>query len=134
MTSKTKSSLVLTITLILGIVIGAVGSGMIRNYIFEKRMEKFRSPHGFIDHMEKIIKPEPSQREELREKLKSQRERFIQLGMQFHNEADSLNREFQKELDDILTDEQQQRLSKFLESRKPPSREKRKRLPPPPPK
>jgi translation initiation factor 2B subunit (eIF-2B alpha/beta/delta family) len=133
MNVKIKSSLILTVTLILGIVIGAVGSGMLRNYIFEKRMEKFRSPKGFINYLEQVIQPEPSQRAELREKLESQRQRFMQLSMKFRTEMDSLNVEFQKELDGILTEEQQQRLSKFLESRKRQFHERGRHMPPPPP-
>ena len=112
---KIKSSLVLTITLILGIIIGAVGSGMMRNYFFEKKMENFRSPRGFIRHLERVIQPDSTQRVQLREKLLSQQQHFNHLSMQFRTEMDSLNEEFQNELKDILTEEQQERLSRFLE-------------------
>jgi septal ring factor EnvC (AmiA/AmiB activator) len=130
---KTKSYFILIATLILGIIIGVAGSGMLRSYFFEKRMEKIRSPHGFIEHMEEIIKPDPSQKEELREKLESQQQQFSQLSMQFRTQMDSLNHEFQKELNDILTKEQQERLSKFFERRKPRFGDKEKHFPPPPP-
>ena len=133
MNIKTKSSLVLTATLILGIIIGVVGGGMMRNYIFEKRMEKFRSPNGFIRHMEHIIQPDSSQRVELREKLESQRERFMNLSLRFRTEMDSLNNEFQNELKDILTVEQQQRLENFLNSRPRPFHERREPFSSPPP-
>lgn len=133
MNIKTKSSLVLTATLILGIIIGVVGGGMMRNYIFEKRMEKFRSPNGFIRHMEHIIQPDSSQRVELREKLESQRERFMNLSLRFRTEMDSLNNEFQNELKDILTVEQQQRLENFLNSRPRPFHERREHFSSPPP-
>ena len=93
---KTKSYLMITATLILGIIIGVVGSGMFRNYVFEKRMEKFRSRLGFIEHMEKIIQPDPSQKDILREKLESQQKQFNDLSMQFRSKMDSVNKDFQK--------------------------------------
>ncbi|MBN1407709.1 MAG: hypothetical protein JW956_07970 [Calditrichaceae bacterium] len=130
---KTKSYLMITATLILGIIIGIVGSGMFRNYVFEKRMEKFRSRLGFIEHMEKIIQPEPSQKDILREKLVSQQQQFTELSMQFRAKMDSLNNEFKKDLDNILTDEQQERLDKSFERFKSRYGDKQKHYPPPPP-
>jgi len=139
---KTKSYLMLVATLILGIIIGAAGSGMLRNYFFEKRMEKFRSPNGFIEHMEKIIQPDPSQKDVLREKLEFQQQQFSGLSMQFRSKMDSLNVEFKSDLDDILTEEQRERLSKSFERFKSHFGDRKKRfqqpstpedMPPPPP-
>lgn len=139
---KTKSYLMITATLILGIIIGVVGSGMFRNYVFEKRMEKFRSRLGFIEHMEKIIQPDPSQKDILREKLESQQQQFIDLSMQFRAKMDSVNIEFKKDLDEILTDEQRERLDKSFERFKSrikgrenhfPSHSNPNDIPPPPP-
>jgi hypothetical protein len=130
---KTKSYLILAATLILGIIIGVVGSGMFRNYIFEKRMEKYRSPHGFIEHMEKIIQPDITQKVVLREKLESQQQKFMELSMQFHAKMDSLNIEFKKDLDGILTEEQQERLANSFERFKSRFKERKKHFSPPPP-
>jgi hypothetical protein len=130
---KIKTSFVLISTLILGIVIGAVGSGLIRNYIFEKNMENFRSPQGFINHLERIIQPDSLQQVQLRERLQSQYQRFDLLGMQFRTEIDSLNHEFQNELKDILTEEQQERLSRLREKGPRPFREGKRQHPPRPP-
>ena len=130
---KIKSSLVLTATLILGIIIGVLGSGMIRNYFFEKKMENFRSPRGFIRHLERVIQPDSTQRVQLREKLRSQQQHFDHLSMQFRTEMDSLNEEFQNDLKDILTEEQQERLSRFLERGPRPFREGKRKFPHRPP-
>lgn len=130
---KTKSYLMIAVTLVLGIIIGVAGSGMVRNYFFEKRMDKVRSPHGFIEHMEKIIQPDDAQKEQLRKKLETQQQQFTELSTQFRSKMDSLNQNFQKELNDILTKEQQDRLTKFFERRKPHFKDKDKHFPPPPP-
>ena len=130
---KIKSSVVLGITLILGIIIGVVGSGMMRNYFFEKKMENFRSPRGFIRHLERVIQPDSTQRVQLREKLLSQQQHFNRLSMQFRTEMDSLNEEFQNELKDILTEEQQERLSRFLERGPRPFRKGKRQSPHRPP-
>lgn len=120
---KIKSSLLLTATLILGIIVGVVGSGMIQKYMFEKKVEKYRSPHGFIRHMERIIQPDSTQRELLREKLRSHQLCLNNLGIEYRTEMDSLSEEFQDELKEILTEEQQERLSKFLKRGPRPFRE-----------
>jgi len=44
---QTKSILTLLITLVIGIVLGAVGSGMLREVVIRDRMSELRSPQRF---------------------------------------------------------------------------------------
>jgi Spy/CpxP family protein refolding chaperone len=119
---QTKSILILLVTLIIGIIMGTVGSGMLRDSVIRSRMSDLRSPQRFSRMMERIIQPTPEQQKQLREKFDQQHERVFELSEKFRVQMDSLNTEFEHELKDILTREQLDRLSEFLKNRPRPMR------------
>ena len=126
---KTKSLIALIITLIIGIVIGSVGSGMYRSYLYRSKVTHMRSPQGFKERLEKVIQPEASQEAELQEKMNRHYQRVDSLGKTFRHEIDSLNLIFQNDLKDLLKDEQQQRLAEYFEKMKRPDRRRDGRYP-----
>lgn len=66
MTIDAKSSLILLATLILGIAIGALGVGALAHRRGE-HLRELRQPGGFVEHMERVIRPrDEAQREAIR--------------------------------------------------------------------
>ena len=115
MQMRTKSIIALIITLLIGIVLGAVGSGMLRNSVIRNRMSEFRSPQHFQRSIERVIAPTSDQRAQVRIILDRQQQSVMELSQNFHLEMDSLNHRFRKELSAVLRPDQMDRLRKFME-------------------
>jgi hypothetical protein len=66
MRTEAKSLLILTATLSLGLLLGAVGAGTLRQQR-EAKLREIGRPRGFVEHMEQIIQPrDEPQRQALR--------------------------------------------------------------------
>jgi len=120
MKTKTKSILILIGVLLIGVIIGAVGSSLIRQDIWKDRVARFRSPHGFSDRLMEMIQPDPQQEKAVKEILlkhhEKMRSRAEESRMMLRTHADSLF----IELESVLRPEQLERAKKILKSR--PSR------------
>ena len=119
MNIKTKTILLFTATLISGIIIGVVGAIQVQKYVTNKRIETLRQQNRFIDRMERVIRPEPPHKKELRRLLK-----------QFHSDVQELSRQFREQIKSrsdsllqrakpLLNEKQYRRLERMLR-RKPP--------------
>lgn len=56
MSPRTKSVLLLAGTLVLGVLLGAAGTGLLARER-QRRVGELRGPRGFVAHMEEVIRP-----------------------------------------------------------------------------
>jgi len=131
MNTKTKSTIVLIGVLLIGIVIGALGSSLIRRSMWEDRVARFRSPEGFSERLIHIIKPAPGQEEQVRQILLKHHEKMEKITevsrAMIREHADSLLIDLQP----VLNPEQLDRLKDMLHRR--PAHRRDRHEPPPPP-
>jgi hypothetical protein len=130
MNTKAKSTLVLLGVLLIGIIIGALGSSLVRRNIWQDRVERFRSPEGFSERLMHIIQPDQRQADQVRQILLKHHEKMEKITDQSRSmiklHADSLL----IDLKPVLTDEQMERLKDMLQ-RRPPRHHDRHDPPPP---
>jgi len=117
MKTKTKSIFVLIGVLIIGIIIGALGSSLIRNNMWENRISRFRTPEGFTERILDRIDPDPDKREAVKNVLIEQHRKLFQkfehTRVQMEAHADSVL----LQLKPLLTDKQLERATHFLKRR-----------------
>jgi hypothetical protein len=115
---ETKSGLILLLTLLLGLTLGAMGSGAMARQRMDL-LTRLRRPPGFAAHMHDVIRPTtPAQWDSLRPyvEITARRNEQIRRGMHeaLRQEMDSL----QLRLRPMLSAEQRARLQEF--ARRPP--------------
>jgi len=117
MNTKTKSIFVLIGVLIIGIIIGALGSSLLRRNMWEDRISRFRTPEGFTERILDRIDPDPDKREAVKNVLIEQHrkltEKFEHSRVQMEAHADSVL----MQLKPLLTEEQLERATQFLKRR-----------------
>ena len=128
MNTRTKSTIVLIGVLLIGIIIGALGSTMLRRNMWEDRVARFRSPQGFAERFIKIIQPDPQQEKAVQEILLKHHKKMLSITelsrerVKIH--ADSLL----IDLEPILSTEQMERAKKVLRRGPPHLRDRRDHL------
>jgi hypothetical protein len=131
MNTKAKSTLVLIGVLLIGIIIGVLGSSLMRWNIWQDKLAHFRSPQGFSDRLLSVIQPDAQQEELVKQILLTHHLKMEKITEQSHSlikaHADSLL----IDLKPVLSTEQYERLKKMLERKRPFRRDRRE--PPPPP-
>ena len=119
MQTKTKSILLITGVLIIGIIIGALGSSILRKNMLEERIARFRTPEGFTERILNRIDPDPDKREAVKNVLIEQHqiltEKFEQTRIEMEAHVDSVL----AHLKPLLTEEQYERAERFLKRRAP---------------
>jgi hypothetical protein len=117
MNTKAKSIAVITGALIIGIIIGALGSSLIRQKMWEDRVSRFRTPEGFTERILDRIDPDPDKREAVKNVLIEQHEnlaqKFENTRMQMEVHVDSVLIRLQP----FLTEEQLKRAEHVLKRR-----------------
>lgn len=137
MKMETKTVLIVLGILIIGMIIGALITGAFARHRVG-RFTSMREPGRLSARVERIIDPDESQREAVREILRKHSERFQEIHSQFEGEMLALRDSLREDLDPILTDEQKERLErtprppKHIRDHKPGSRKNRQRGAPPP--
>ena len=113
-----KTAIILILTLIVGMILGALIYGTVMRSHVKQTALRLRTPGGFIRRMEMVMDLDESQRDRVHEILLNHHEKMVQLGFEVRVMMDSL----QKELEPILTKEQMNRLKKgpFLRKERPP--------------
>jgi hypothetical protein len=109
MNIKIKTTLIILITFIIGMVAGS----MITQAFLKYRMKKILSmnmPAGFADHFERIIEPTDEQRKALREILYKYGEKLSKMREKIRQEFLPINKAMEEELDAVLTPGQKKRL------------------------
>ena len=97
-------------TLLIGVVIGALVVGPLVARHHFKRMADLRTPKGFAERLEEIIRPDEDQAKDLRPVLAEYGEHFDEVMSRHQDEIKDLIDSLHAELDTILTDEQKDRL------------------------
>lgn len=119
MNLKIKSSLIIIVTLIIGFVLGIFFTKSFFPPIdMIERIAELRSPDGFMRRFERIIQPTESQREKIREILKSHFDRFHLRSKKFRDQFSSLNDSLIVELNPVLNENQKLRLEKMFKNMK----------------
>jgi hypothetical protein len=117
MNTKAKSISVLAGVLIIGIIIGALGSSLIRQNVWEERISRFRTPEGFTERILDHIDPDPDKREAVKNVLIEQHrqltKKFDHTRIQMEAHADSVL----LQLKPLLNEEQIERAAHFLKRR-----------------
>ena len=109
MKTNTKTVLIIVATLLIGILIGALGSGFMVHRV-ARRMADMRHREMFVERMVDVIDPAADQEAEVRDILTRHAEQFAAISDSFHRETSALFDSLRSELDPILTDEQKARL------------------------
>ncbi len=134
MTTKTKTAMIIVATLVIGIVIGALGSGFVVHR-FAGRPRDMRHREVFVERMVKLIDPAPDKEDEIRGILTRHAELFNEITDDFHRETSALFDSLRTELDSVLTEEQRARLEERRQKLGPSRHGKpgERRRPPPAP-
>ncbi len=106
---KVKTALILVVTLLIGIVFGA----MLHRAFYQERIKSFlamRTPEGFARRFNRIIDVRADQEEKVNKILDTYAEKFQKLNQEHKAEVLSLFRSFHEELAKILTPAQMQRI------------------------
>ncbi len=106
---RTKSLIIILVTLALGIFIGILGS----NFARAKRIKEYRSyasNEGFTQRFLKVLEPTEEQKKQILPIIKEFSERNSELRKEYRNDFRKLLKEFNKELTPLLTKEQIEKL------------------------
>ncbi len=113
MNYKIKLTLIIIITLIFGVFMGAMlNRALIQHKI--RRAFSLQKPSYFISNFEKIIDPDEAQAKLIREILEKHAKRVSEIRTNFRKEMEEAFESMKKEMDSILTAEQRKRLSKKI--------------------
>jgi len=111
MNTKVKIALIIIVTLVIGIVLGAMLNRAFMRFRIQRAFAD-RNPLGMISFIEKDIRPTPDQREKIREVLEKHRKKSLDLREKFMMEMRAEFESLEAELDPILTPEQKNRLKR----------------------
>lgn len=125
MTVKVKLSIIILVTLVIGMMLGALIQGAFMRNQFHKRITRLRTPEGFVRRFERVIQPTETQKPEIDKILLRNFERLNKRLAPPVQEMRRVIDTLQMELDPVLTPEQQARLHRHFEHMR--------RFPPPPP-
>ena len=111
MNVKTKTSIIIITTLILGIFIGA----MLNRALLQRRIGRvfsMRNPATFMDFFHRTLDPSQEQAKKIKTILDKYSDRMIGMRESFLEETQAVSEELDKELDPILTPQQRRRLER----------------------
>ena len=102
---KVKTALILIVTLLIGIVFGA----MLYRAMFQSKVKGFlemRTPDGFIRKFENAVDTTPDKKEKIKKILDKYGEQFFEMNQEHRKEVSLLFNSLREELAEILTPEQ----------------------------
>ena len=125
MTARTKSALILVATLVVGILLGALGTSV----VFNQRLEKIIAigqPDGFSLTLEEVIQPhDEAQRAQIRAVLRQTGQRMHEQRRAHFEDLIGLFDSTRAALEPLLTDEQKERFDAWIERDRRPWRARR---------
>ena len=145
MNVKIKTSAVIIVTLLMGILLGTLISRTMMRNQFERKIHGVRNQHGFLMLLERIIEPEEEQYEEIKDLLNKRSRQLHEVGEKSRKEIEAIMNSLRTDIEPILTKEQKERLEYRMErfrkwgKRRPPfgkpgrGMRDRPHAPPPPP-
>jgi hypothetical protein len=119
MQPKIKSIIVITAVLIIGIIIGALGSTFLTRNIWKDRISRFRTPEGFTERIIDQINPDPDKREAVEQILLDQHQKLFQKFEHTRMEMEAHVDSVLMKLKPLLNAEQFERAQLFLKRRPP---------------
>ena len=115
MTPRSRSYLLLGITLLVGMVLGALLVGAV-GQLRAGRAEGMRGRDGFVRDIQRMIRPrDAAQRAELRPIIEATAERNVQIMDNFNDQMRAALAELVTELEPHLDEEQMARLRRFAD-------------------
>lgn len=114
MKNKTKTSFILFGTLVIGIIIGAIFSGIIR----QQKIHQIREMHEherFVKGMEKIIQPSEEQKEKIDKILKKRSQKITEIRKKYQEEVATIFDSLHQDMAEVLTDQQKERLENQMQ-------------------
>jgi hypothetical protein len=111
MNVKVKTALIITITLIIGIFLGAMLNRALLRYKIRQTFAMQR-PDRLAFFIEEIIRPEPDQRDQIRTIVEKHASRMEEMRQKFFKEMEAERESFLKAIYPLLTPEQKERLKK----------------------
>ena len=122
MNVKVKTALIIIITLIIGIFLGAMLNRALLRHKIRKTFSMHR-PDKLVFFMEEMIQPEPEQKEQIRAILEKHSSSMQEMRQRFFTEMQAERESFLKKIEPLLTPEQKERLKKgppgFFPRRRP---------------
>lgn len=117
---KAKSTIILLLTLVIGIFLGISIDRTIVHRSFEKRIAKYRARGGLLHIFERVIEPDkenfdPEQYQKIKTILEKYSEKIYKHGKKSRQEMSAIMDSLRMELDPILTAEQKERLKHRFE-------------------
>jgi Spy/CpxP family protein refolding chaperone len=118
MNMKVKTTIIIIITLIFGIVLGAM---LNRTFTHRRIRRAFDAvnPIRFTMILERAINPTEEQKNQIREILQKHAEQVEKLRGDAMEEMQTSLQTLKKELDSVLTPEQKERLERMMRERRP---------------
>ncbi len=126
MNVKFKSILVISTTLIIGMILGSlITATFLKNRAFD-RIADWRTERGFVQRIERIIQPDESQKEQINKILIRHFEKMHELGEKIRFNFEAMNDSLIKDLEPVLRPDQITRFKQRMERMKrfggPPGR------------
>ena len=113
MKTKTKSSLIIISTLLIGIVLGF----LLKSWITENRFDKFKSrrgPEGLVKMLNEVIQPDEHQKAEIEPVLRKFQIRFQEVMTMSRKEMAVTIDSLRSELKPLLNEEQLERFNEKM--------------------
>lgn len=128
MNIKAKTTLIIIITLIIGIVLGALLNRAFMHLRIRRAFDTV-NPSRFMVMLERAIGPNPDQKKLVKEILQKHAKDVAELRKNLSDGMQSSFASMRKDLDSVLTSEQKERLEKMMKDRRPWMRRNRRSLP-----
>ena len=129
MNMKIKTTIVIIITLLFGIVFGALLNRTFTHRRIRKAFDAV-NPDRFTMILERAIEPTDEQKKQIREILQSHAKQVEELRKKAMEGMETSLQALKKELDSVLTAEQKERLEEMMKERPPWMRREGKPWPP----
>jgi len=114
MTTKLKTTFILIGTLVIGIIIGALISGTLRQHKSD-RIREMHAQDRFLRGMEQIIKPDDEQKDEIKKILEKRFQQLSEVKEKHLTEIAVILDSLHQEMDKVLTKEQKERLERQID-------------------
>jgi len=128
MNIKVKTTFIIIITLIIGIVLGAMFNRAFMHLRIRRAFDMVNPSRSMV-MLERAIGPNPDQRKLVKEILQKHANDVAELRKNLTEGMQSSFESMRKDLDSVLTPEQKKRLEKMMRERRPWMRRNRRSLP-----
>ncbi|MEE4310407.1 MAG: hypothetical protein V2J62_00945 [candidate division KSB1 bacterium] len=115
MKTTTKTSLILMVTLLAGMLVGVLLDRTLLRHEFRNKVAGVRDPKGVIRLMERIIEPDEDQYEQIMDIVSKHSKQMHAIGDSSRKQIEAVMDSMKKEIDPVLTDEQKARLERRIE-------------------